>query len=131
MLHRDTAGPRPHLRTRFYPSIMLFMILALLFVDFPVSIQVLPQTATVHAQTLLGDFGDIWASIELDDSHDLAWGDMDNDGDLDLAVANRGDVPGRIYRNDNGELESFWESPHSYKSQALPGATTTTTVIWT
>ena len=31
-----------------------------------------------------------------------AWGDYDNDGDLDLAVATRGGFSNRLYRNDGG-----------------------------
>ncbi|MCB0167529.1 MAG: VCBS repeat-containing protein [Anaerolineae bacterium] len=43
-----------------------------------------------------------WFSNELDHTVDLAWGDYDSDGDLDLAVANAGAFPGapdRLYQN--------------------------------
>jgi hypothetical protein len=30
------------------------------------------------------------------------WADFDNDGDLDLFVGMKGDVPNKLYRNDNG-----------------------------
>jgi hypothetical protein len=33
-----------------------------------------------------------------------AWGDFDNDGDLDLFVGFKADLPNRLYRNDNGRF---------------------------
>ncbi|MGA2261253.1 MAG: VCBS repeat-containing protein, partial [Acidobacteriota bacterium] len=30
------------------------------------------------------------------------WADFDNDGDLDLFVGMKGNVPNKLYRNDNG-----------------------------
>jgi hypothetical protein len=51
----------------------------------------------------------VWISGDLDNSFDLAWGDWDGDGDLDLAVACGETYTGvpqksKIYRNDGGVL---------------------------
>lgn len=49
--------------------------------------------------------GPIWVSSESETSQAAAWGDWDDDGDLDLAVANSTDQ-NRIYENDGGDLAS-------------------------
>ncbi|UCD17146.1 MAG: VCBS repeat-containing protein [Candidatus Zixiibacteriota bacterium] len=46
-----------------------------------------------------------WISDEFDDTQDIAWADFDEDGDLDLAAANRYGV-NRIYINHSGTLET-------------------------
>ncbi|MCB0210436.1 MAG: VCBS repeat-containing protein, partial [Anaerolineae bacterium] len=53
----------------------------------------------------------IWRSSERGNTSDLAWGDVDNDGDLDLAVGDRNKGT-KIYLNDGNELqrEAVWES---------------------
>ncbi|HEC77976.1 MAG TPA: hypothetical protein ENI34_02395, partial [candidate division WOR-3 bacterium] len=55
-----------------------------------------------------------WQSAIVDeDSRDIALGDMDRDGDLDLAVVSEVSKTAYIYRNDGGTLDTLpsW-SPH-------------------
>jgi VCBS repeat protein len=49
-------------------------------------------------------FTDIGAALPVLSNGEAAWGDYDNDGDLDLAIAGEGELMniGRIYRNDGG-----------------------------
>lgn len=52
----------------------------------------------------------VWDSgIDQRETRDIAWGDVDNDGDLDLAIKNYNDGL-QIYVNRNGSLTLEWET---------------------
>ena len=59
----------------------------------------------------------VWTSSEDNSTISLAWGDMDNDGDLDLATANW-QQPARVYTNQEGVLNptAAWAASFSERS---------------
>ncbi|MBV7329374.1 VCBS repeat-containing protein [Chloroflexi bacterium TSY] len=61
-----------------------------------------------------------WQSEETSASWSVAWGDWDNDGDLDLAVGNYAEK-NQVYENENDRLSLVWQSPD---------AATTTSLAW-
>jgi hypothetical protein len=60
-----------------------------------------------------------WVSPHTDQTRSVAWGDVDGDGDLDLAVGNAG--PNKVYLNAGGVLTttSPWESKDSDETQSI------------
>ncbi|MCB0210064.1 MAG: VCBS repeat-containing protein [Anaerolineae bacterium] len=66
----------------------------------------------------------VWIG-EQDKTYSVAWGDMDGDGYLDLAVGNAGSDnrggPNRVYRNTNGLLETtpVWTSTSEYLTYSV------------
>ena len=64
----------------------------------------------------------IWTSSDSDYSKDMVWGDVDGDGDLDLAVANLG--YNCLYLNDNGTIpkDPSWKSADSRDTFGLAWA---------
>lgn len=60
----------------------------------------------------------VWNSgIDQRKTRDLAWGDVDADGDLDLAITNADST--QIYANQNGGLALVWETSASDKGIEL------------
>jgi subtilisin-like proprotein convertase family protein len=64
----------------------------------------------------------VWMSRDSDPTLSVAWGDMDGDGDLDLATGNWF-APSKVYLNEGGILQTIpaWESA---------GGDSTTSVAW-
>jgi uncharacterized repeat protein (TIGR01451 family) len=62
----------------------------------------------------------VWSSTETDNTISVAWGDVDGDGDLDLAAGNW-TGPNRVYQNTGGTLSTaaVWSSSESDNTESV------------
>ena len=84
--------------------------------------------------TIVSDFGDIGAALTAISAGSAAWGDYDNDSDLDiLLIGHFGGVNyAKVYRNDGGGTFTDIGAGLTGTSRVpRPGVTMTTTATWT
>ncbi len=60
----------------------------------------------------------VWTSTTISKSVALDWGDVDNDGDLDMAVANDGEAD-QLFINRQAKLFWIWASPEAQASTGV------------
>ena len=75
--------------------------------------------ASSHGQLVPVDSTSYWSAEKWDLTFGLAWGDVDGDGDLDLASGNKGQ-PIRIHFNENGMLANAASCSRSRYSSGAP-----------
>jgi subtilisin family serine protease len=61
-----------------------------------------------------------WSAPNEDETHAVAWGDFDADGDLDILLGNGNGQPARVYRNDGGDAFTLtWNSLEGQNATAV------------
>ena len=66
-----------------------------------------------------GNFSSVWTSSEIEETWSAAWGDYDNDGDLDILVGNA-NQPNRVYKNDGGNSFNLaWTSSENEDTRSI------------
>src|SRR5437867_2568277 len=109
--HCQTSRSTPyHLMLRFAP----FMIYLCLLLAGSHALLAAPALQTVPAVSFNPVPG--WSSNNNDETYSIAWGDMNGDGTLDLAVGNDGKYggqPTKVYLNQGGVLQATpaWSAP--------------------
>ncbi|MFC1679756.1 FG-GAP-like repeat-containing protein, partial [Elusimicrobiota bacterium] len=74
----------------------------------------------VIGSTMTYGWRSLWNSPMTEITREMAWGDFDNDGDLDLAAGNSGPQSNRVYRNDgDGTFGNYWLSPESEETYGV------------
>ncbi|MEZ4832366.1 MAG: FG-GAP-like repeat-containing protein [Caldilineaceae bacterium] len=91
--------------------------------DFDLSVANFAQANLIYDNvTAGGNFAlsaqPVWRSATLSRTTAIDWGDVDNDGDLDLAVANVGEAD-QLYVNRQGQLSWLWSSPSVQNSTGV------------
>jgi hypothetical protein len=84
------------------------------------SLVLLPETTQPVRAVASARLSLDWSSSEADRSVSIAWGDVDNDGDLDLATGNEG-TANRLYRNDAGQVtqSASWSSSEADNTRSV------------
>jgi len=98
------------------------LILVFAMLSFHPSSQVAASPAILQEGSLLGGelLSLVWSSEEAVKTYAIAWGDVDNDGDLDLATANNGQS-NYVYLNDGKQLgpRAAWVSSEADLTTSL------------